>query len=38
MFLETRTGINPATKEKITIPARKAIKFKAGAELAGKVK
>ena len=33
-----RTGINPATKEKITIPARKAIKFKAGAELAGKVK
>ena len=26
-----RTGINPATKEKITIPARKAIKFKASA-------
>lgn len=24
-----RQGINPATKEKITIPARKAVKFKA---------
>lgn len=33
-----RTGINPATKQKIEIPARKAIKFKAGAELAEKVK
>ncbi len=33
-----RTGINPRTKEKIEIPARKAIKFKAGAELADKVK
>lgn len=33
-----RTGINPATKEKIEIPARKAVKFKAGAELASKVK
>ena len=29
-----RTGINPATKAKITIPAKKVIKFKAGAELA----
>ena len=28
-----REGINPATKEKIQIPARKAAKFKAGAEL-----
>ena len=28
-----RTGINPRTKEKIEIPARKAVKFKAGAEL-----
>lgn len=28
-----RTGINPRTKEKIEIPARKAIKFKAGSEL-----
>lgn len=33
-----RTGINPATKEKITIPAKKSVKFKAGAELASKVK
>ena len=28
-----RTGINPRTKEKIEIPARKAVKFKAGADL-----
>ena len=27
-------GINPATKEKITIAAKKVAKFKAGAELA----
>lgn len=33
-----RTGINPATKEKITIPAKKVIKFKAGAELEKAVK
>lgn len=33
-----RTGINPRTKEKIEIAARKAIKFKAGAELEAKVK
>ena len=33
-----RTGINPRTKEQITIAARKTIKFKAGAELAAKVK
>ena len=33
-----RTGINPRTKETITIPARKAVKFKAGAELNDKVK
>jgi len=33
-----RTGINPRTKEKIEIAARKTIKFKAGAELAEKVK
>lgn len=33
-----RTGINPRTKEKIEIAARKAVKFKAGAELDGKVK
>lgn len=28
-----RTGINPATKQQITIPAKKVVKFKAGAEL-----
>ncbi len=33
-----RTGINPATKEKIQIAAKKAVKFKAGAELADAVK
>lgn len=33
-----RTGINPRTKEKIGIPARKAVKFKAGAELNDVVK
>lgn len=35
---EARTGINPRTKEKIEIPARKAVKFKAGADLDNKVK
>jgi len=35
---DARQGINPRTKEKITIPARKAIKFKAGAELESKIK
>ena len=29
-----RTGINPRTKEQITIAAKKIAKFKAGAELA----
>lgn len=29
-----RTGINPATKQKIEIPAKKVVKFKAGAGLA----
>ena len=33
-----RTGINPRTKETIKIAARKVVKFKAGAELADKVK
>lgn len=28
-----RTGVNPATKQAITIPAKKVAKFKAGAEL-----
>lgn len=31
---QTRTGINPRTKEPITIAAKKTVKFKAGAELA----
>ena len=30
---EARTGINPRTKEKIQIPARKVVKFKPAAEL-----
>lgn len=30
---EARTGINPMTKEKIQIPARKVVKFKPGADL-----
>lgn len=29
-----RQGINPATKQKITIPAKKVVKFKAGADFA----
>lgn len=33
-----RTGINPRTKETITIAARKAVKFKQGAELAEAIK
>ncbi len=33
-----RTGINPQTKQQITIAARKNVKFKAGAELTAKVK
>lgn len=32
-----RTGINPSTKEAITIPAKKIAKFKAGAELSAAV-
>ena len=28
-----RQGINPATKQAITIPAKKVVKFKAGADL-----
>ena len=32
-----REGINPATKEKITIAAKKVAKFKAGADLADAV-
>ena len=33
-----REGINPATKETITIAAKKVAKFKAGAELADAIK
>lgn len=35
---EARQGINPQTKQPITIEARKAVKFKPGAELIAKVK
>ena len=33
-----RTGVNPATKQTINIPAKKVAKFKAGAELNDKIK
>lgn len=33
-----RKGVNPATKEPIVIAAKKVIKFKAGAELNGRIK
>jgi len=33
----SRTGINPATKKPINIPAKKVAKFKAGSELANAV-
>lgn len=33
-----RSGINPSTKQPIVIPARKAAKFKAGADLTDAVK
>ncbi|MDR0836492.1 MAG: HU family DNA-binding protein [Tannerella sp.] len=33
-----RKGVNPKTKEAIDIPARKVVKFKAGADLAKVVK
>lgn len=33
-----REGINPSNKQKIQIPAKKVVKFKAGAELADAVK
>lgn len=35
---EARTGINPRTKEKIAIEARKIVKFKPGSELSERVK
>ncbi len=34
---KARVGINPQTKAKIKIPAKKVVKFKAGKELAEKV-
>lgn len=34
---EERKGRNPQTKKEITIPAKKVVKFKAGAELANAV-
>ena len=34
---DARQGINPMTKAKIKIPAKKVVKFKAGADLALKV-
>jgi len=33
-----RTGRNPQTGKEIKIPAKKVVKFKAGAELAGSIK
>lgn len=33
-----RKGINPATKQEITIPAKKVAKFKAGTELSDAIK
>lgn len=33
-----RKGVNPKTKQPIEIPARKAVKFKAGAELSDLLK
>ncbi len=33
-----RTGINPRTKEVITIAARKTVKFKPGSEISDRVK
>jgi DNA-binding protein HU-beta len=35
---ESRKGRNPQTGKEITIPAKKVVKFKAGAELANVVK
>lgn len=35
---KARQGVNPATGKKITVAARRVVKFKAGAELAAAVK
>ena len=34
---KARTGVNPANKKKIQIPAKKVVKFKAGKELNDKL-
>ena len=34
---KARTGVNPATQDKMEIAAKKSVKFKAGAELADKI-
>lgn len=35
---KARVGVNPATQDKMDIEAKRVVKFKAGAELADKVK
>ncbi|MDR0745906.1 MAG: HU family DNA-binding protein [Mediterranea sp.] len=35
---QARKGINPTTKQSIQIPAKKVVKFKAGAELSEGIK
>jgi len=35
---KARVGVNPATQDKMNIAAKRVVKFKAGAELADKVK
>lgn len=35
---KARVGVNPATQSKMNIEAKRVVKFKAGAELADKVK
>lgn len=35
---KARVGVNPSTQDKMEIAAKKTVKFKAGAELADKVK
>lgn len=35
---KARTGVNPATQQQMKIEAKRVVKFKAGAELADKVK
>lgn len=37
MVRKERTGVNPATHDKISIESKRVVKFKAGAELADKV-